>query len=205
MVYDREGERKYLTASEREVFLLHAARTREDHALFCQTLAHTGCRLSEALQLNGRHLDPENQAVIIRCLKKRNSLVYRSVPLPSKLIQALDCYRSRDGKTSDSRLWPWSRTKGWMVVRSVMRDARLDGPYASPKGLRHSFAITALQSGVPINLVQKWMGHSRIETTAIYANAIGPEERGFAELLWASRSSANSGLEQSCLAIQKPI
>jgi len=36
-------------------------------------------------------------------------------------------------------------------------------------------------AGVPLNLIQRWMGHSRIETTAIYANAVGDEERALAK------------------------
>jgi hypothetical protein len=30
----------------------------------------------------------------------------------------------------------------------------------------------------------KWMGHSKIETTAIYANALGEEQRQIAERMW---------------------
>jgi site-specific recombinase XerD len=53
-----------------------------------------------------------------------------------------------------------------------------------PKGLRHAFAIACLDKGLPLNMVQKWLGHSSIETTAIYANAVGKEERKLAAKLW---------------------
>jgi integrase len=33
-------------------------------------------------------------------------------------------------------------------------------------------------------MMQKWLGHARIETTAIYANAVGPEERAIASRMW---------------------
>jgi hypothetical protein len=33
---------------------------------------------------------------------------------------------------------------------------------------------------VPLNMLSKWPGHSRIETTAIYANATGAEQYGSA-------------------------
>jgi site-specific recombinase XerD len=39
-------------------------------------------------------------------------------------------------------------------------------------------------SGVPLNLLQRWLGHAQLTTTAIYANAIGPEERQIAERMW---------------------
>jgi len=33
-------------------------------------------------------------------------------------------------------------------------------------------------------MMQKWMGHASMETTAIYANALGREERKIASKLW---------------------
>jgi site-specific recombinase XerD len=33
-------------------------------------------------------------------------------------------------------------------------------------------------------MVQKWLGHANLATTAIYANAIGPEEKQLAERMW---------------------
>jgi integrase/recombinase XerD len=53
-----------------------------------------------------------------------------------------------------------------------------------PKGLRHSFGVNAFQSGVPPHLVQRWLGHASLETTAIYADVIGPEERAFSTRMW---------------------
>ena len=50
-----------------------------------------------------------------------------------------------------------------------------------PKGLRHGFGIKAVTSEVPLNMTQKWLGHSRIATTAIYTNATGPKEKQIAE------------------------
>jgi site-specific recombinase XerD len=67
-----------------------------------------------------------------------------------------------------------------------MRRAGIAGPQSCPKGLRHSFGIGTLQAGVPLNLTQKWMGHARISTTAIYADACGPEEAAFAAQFWNS-------------------
>ena len=38
--------------------------------------------------------------------------------------------------------------------------------------------------GVPQNLVQRWLGHASATTTAIYLDAVGIEEREFAERMW---------------------
>jgi integrase/recombinase XerD len=33
-------------------------------------------------------------------------------------------------------------------------------------------------------MIQKWLGHARIATTAIYTDAIGPEEQEIARTMW---------------------
>jgi site-specific recombinase XerD len=65
-----------------------------------------------------------------------------------------------------------------------MQKAGVAGAHASPKGLRHSLGVSALQSGVPLNILQKWLGHTHMHTTAIYSDAVGPEERKLAGRFW---------------------
>lgn len=59
-----------------------------------------------------------------------------------------------------------------------------DGAHASPKGFRHGYGVAGISAGVPLNMLSKWMGHSKIKTTAIYANALGEEQRQIAERMW---------------------
>ena len=49
----------------------------------------------------------------------------------------------------------------WRQVHAVMEEAKLSGVKASPKGLRHGFGVTAVSAGIPLNLIQKWLGHAR--------------------------------------------
>lgn len=181
-LYSRDGQRKYVNASERARFLASAAL--EDHAVrsLCMTLAYTGCRISEALNLTTGSIQPEEKVIAIRTLKKRGRLSVREVPVPDMLIQALTI----DGAflPSDRLLWPLGRTYAWQQVKRVMEQAGIRGIQASPRGLRHGFGVSAIQAGVPINLVQKWLGHANIATTAIYTNALGPEEREIAARMW---------------------
>src|SRR4051794_10414664 len=57
-------------------------------------------------------------------------------------------------------------------------------PHASPKGLRRGFGVAAVSAGIPLNLVQKWLGHAQLTTTAIYANAVGAEGKDIASRIW---------------------
>ncbi len=76
------------------------------------------------------------------------------------------------------------RTTAWRHISLAMASAGIVGPMACCKGLRHAFGIRAAEQNIPQNLVKKWMGHARLETTAIYMDAIGLEERGFASRMW---------------------
>jgi len=190
-LHTADGARKYLTASERDAFLREAERADRQVRTLCMTLAYAGCRLSEALALTADRVDLAASVLVIESLKKRRTGIYRAVPVPPGLLDALDLVhgirerQARRGKGRGERLWPWSRMTGWRAVHAVMDSAGLDGPQASPKGLRHGFGVAAVSAGIPLNLVQKWLGHAQLTTTAIYADAVGAEEQDIAKRMWA--------------------
>jgi integrase/recombinase XerD len=190
-LYDREGKRKYLTVSERAAFLDATRKISAKARTFCLVLAYTGARLSEVLALTPERIDFAGGLVIIESLKKRRRGVFRAVPIPAHLLEELDrAHGIRKARhlslTAKERLWRWCRTTAWNRVKQCMATAGVSGSQASPKGLRHAFAIGALQAGVPINMVKKWMGHARLSTTEIYADAIGVEEQLIASRFWGT-------------------
>ncbi len=65
-----------------------------------------------------------------------------------------------------------------------MESADNHRPQACPKGLLHGYGIHVVRSNIQLNGLQERMGHSSIETTAIYANEAGPEEVEIAEGMW---------------------
>ena len=189
-LHTSDGARKYLTAGERDAFLRAAEQTDRRARTLCMTLAYAGCRLSEALALTVDRVDFGAGVLVFETLKKRRGGIYRAVPVPPALLEALDLVhgireaQARRDKGRGIRLWPGSRMTGWRAVHAVMAEAGLDGPHASPKGLRHGFGVAAVSAGIPLNLVQKWLGHAQLTTTAIYANAVGEEEQSIAARMW---------------------
>jgi len=190
-LYTTAGQRKYLTAAERSRFVNAAVgcRRAELRAL-CLTLLYTGCRISEALAITPKAIERQAGFIAIRSLKKRNrSVMIREVPVPLDLFHALD--EVHEVEDRETLLWPLSRTRAWQLVKDVMREAAIpEGPHMTPKGLRHSFGIHAIRSGVPLNLVQRWLGHASMTTTAIYLDALGEEEREIAARMWVPVSAA---------------
>lgn len=182
-LYDGEGRRKYLSASERAGFLKAAEKFNTRTAAFCGLLAHTGCRISEALALTAAQLDVGTGRVVFRTLKRRRKS-FRAVPVPPSLMA--DLLRLANAAAIGSPLWPWRRQTGWRRVKAVMRSAGIEGVHATPRGLRHGFGIACAERNVPPELTQRWMGHADLATTGIYQHAVGTEERAFAERLWGS-------------------
>ena len=190
-LFTSEGKRKYLTAQERTDFLAAAAlQERGEVRTFCMVLAYTGCRISEALELSFDRIDFAAKAVTFRTLKQREKVVFRSVPVPDELLEALELVHSikkqrrRKGQGEGVRLWHWGRTQGTKHICRVMADAGITGPHATPKGLRHGFGVSAAEHTRNPRMVQKWLGHKHLETTAIYMDVVGKEERELAARMW---------------------
>jgi integrase len=190
------GQRKYLTRTEADRFLAVAKNRNLSVYTFCWFIAASGCRISEALMTTAKCVDFETGLIIIESLKKRRKNVYRAVPLPSSLLDHLAELISLFKKGADDRLWPWSRMTGYRRITEVMTEAQIAGTWASPKGLRHGFGVRAVQSGAPLHLVQRWLGHADMKTTAIYASAVGPEEREIASKTWLDDEEEDEGGEE---------
>ncbi|MEJ8472872.1 tyrosine-type recombinase/integrase [Roseibium algae] len=193
-LYSQLGERKYLTSSERKKFLAALCVIKNPaERTFCEMIHWTGCRPSEALALTAINIDLDESMVIIRSLKKRGRLKgkhFRPVPLPSEFARRLGMVHGiRDAQASARGghalpLWPFGRTKGWRLVRSVMDAAGLSGIKGNARGLRHALGVHAAVMHVPETRLQTWLGHASLETTSIYVAASGPEDRAIAARMW---------------------
>lgn len=188
-LYGVGQQRLYINASERVRFLQAAEQAEPEVRTLCLTLTYTGCRISEALALTPLSIQAEARLITIHTLKRRKANVVREVPVPQVLISALRAIHDIHASDQGKPLWQHKgvrvcRSTAYRWIKAVMTQAGIEGAQASPKGLRHGYGIHAIRSGVQLNMLQKWMGHSSMDTTAIYANAIGAEELAIADRMW---------------------
>ncbi len=73
----------------------------------------------------------------------------------------------------------------------------------SPHSIRHYVARDLLNNDIPIEVVQKFLGHSRIETTMLYAQQSGMRIRHYIQSYQEKKERINSATE-SKEAIQTP-
>jgi integrase/recombinase XerD len=61
------------------------------------------------------------------------------------------------------------------MVKRMARRAGIE-KRVHPHGLRHSFAVECVREGLSLPLIQQALGHSSLQTTAIYLAGLSPEE-----------------------------
>lgn len=189
-LFHPDGSRLYLTQEERSSFLEAAFTAKPEVRTFAETLVYSGCRISEALELVPKRVELSENRIILRSLKKRREDVFRAIPCPPKYFDTLNLAHNlmtlqKSKKHTNLPLWKWTRQHANEIIKKIMIEAKItEGKHRTPKGLRHAYGVHAVTVGIPLNMLQKWMGHASIQTTAIYANATGPEEINLASKMW---------------------
>ena len=141
-----------------------------------EVLYGSALRVGECERLDVGDLDLGKGTLFVRDGKGRKD---RVVPVVGRAAAALDLYlkESRSELVRDPReralfLTRFGTRLGIQVIQNLVRvHARAAGIQApiSPHSLRHGCATHLLQGGADIRHVQKLLGHSQVQTTAIYA------------------------------------
>lgn len=190
-MFDRAGSRKYLNGNERQK-LLAAIEAEPDTVFrtFALALFYTGCRISEGLSVTVDRVDLSQKALVFETLKQRRPGQFRAVPIPDTLCDLMRPLLV--GREASDRVWRFSRATAYRHIKSLMQQADVSGSMACPRGLRHGMAVACLAQLIPLTTVQKWLGHARLETTAIYLAVTGEEERQLASRLWTQPEGLNT-------------
>ena len=90
---------------------------------------------------------------------------------------------------------PWSGASVRREFRAVAARAGVRRRFA-PHQLRHAHALELAREGVPLNIIQRQLGHTNLGTISIYLQGIDPEEiLAAARARRAPMMSATAGLE----------
>ncbi len=184
-----DGKRKYLSAEELDRFLaVVRSQERGELRTFCLVLIYTGCRPAEALALTAESIDLSEKTIILKTLKQRSKVKYRAIPVPDSVLEALELVhgirKAQRIKKTPPPLFPWQYNQSYKLIKRMMKTAQIEGAQATAKGLRHGFGVRAAEKTRNPRLVQKWLGHTSLDNTIIYMDAIGQEERKAALGMW---------------------
>lgn len=109
---------------------------------------------------------------------KKKKKTYRTLPLHPDLKDAVMQYFLEfhiDTKSEDP-LFPIRRQSVDEYLDKIERSV---GIKVNAHKFRHTFAVKALLDGVPINVLQKWLAHSSLAMTTVYADVLGMDTSEF--------------------------
>jgi len=159
-----------LSHEEEERLIKHAYRMKGERGLLIKTLFQTGARVSEFVNIKVEEVFFEEQMILIAKAKGGKS---RYVPILPELAQEL---RTHLGRRTVGYLFETNRATRYSprriqyIVRETAEQAEIT-KRVYPHLLRHSVATTLLERGMPIEQIQKFLGHSKLETTQLYAES----------------------------------
>jgi len=163
-----QGRVRFLDAGE-ETALIGLLRrwSRDEEADAVVVLIDTGMRYGELTSISRRDIDTQ-QGLISVWVNKGD--LPRSVPMTARVKEVVEKRIALTTNATD-RLFPYP--KGWL--RKVWdRAADIlglgDDKQFVPHALRHTCASRLVQRGVPLKVVQEWLGHKDISTTMRYAH-----------------------------------
>ena len=159
-----------LSHADAEKLIAQAYRAGSQHGLLVKTLLLSGARVSELVAIKADDFFLEEAMLHIRNGKGRKE---RYVPILPDLAQELSthlCGR-RAGFLFETRsACSYTPRRVQQIVKGVAAAADIT-KRVYPHLLRHTVAQHLLEGGMPLEQVQKFLGHEKIETTQIYAES----------------------------------
>jgi site-specific recombinase XerD len=168
--------RKYLKDAELKALLEAPTKLRDK--LLLKLLYETGMRIGEVSALNISDVDFESGCISIQRAKRHKE--GRIVPLVNSwTVSMLRAYigSRRYGPVFMSQKGnALSRRQIEALFDKYAKIANLDEDKSHPHVLRHSHAVSALKAGLDLNTLKENLGHTDIQTTAIYTG-LDPADR----------------------------
>ena len=133
-------------------------------------LASTGMRVGELVGLNRADVDFENRECIVFGKGSKERPVYFDARTKIHLKNYLESRNDDNPALFVSLLKPYDRLKiSGVEIRLRELGRKLGITKVHPHKFRRTLATRAIDKGMPIEQVQKLLGHSKIDTTMQYA------------------------------------
>lgn len=157
---------------ERLITIIEAAADFRTKALF-ETMAYSGMRISEALQIRVDHV--QSGMDVIEDIKGKGGK-YRDIYVNNDLLLSLNKYlniRKQPFSCTTKTLFvgergPLTRQTAHHLMKKYADLAGIEASKAHVHNLRHLFGLNLAAEGMPIEEIAQLMGHTSIEVTKIY-------------------------------------
>jgi integrase/recombinase XerD len=165
-VYDKSDLDKLFKACDRH------------ERLYFEFFLMTGMREQEVMYTEWHDVNFKENTVTVRWKPQYGfspkNYKEREIPIPSKLTTELKAAREK-AKHGCALLFPTAGCKPKLdfldTLKRIARIAKLDPDHCWLHKFRSTFATWHLQAGVDLRTVQKWLGHTDMESTLRYLKA----------------------------------
>lgn len=133
-------------------------------------LASTGMRIGELVLLNKEDINFNERECIVFGKGNKERIVYFDARTKIHLKNYLDNRKDKNNALFVSLKEPYNRiTIGGIETRLRKLGRELNIPRVHPHKFRRTLATVAIDKGMPIEQLQRLLGHQRIDTTLQYA------------------------------------
>lgn len=160
---------KEVLSDEQLEQLRDSCTNKRDLALI-DILSSTGIRVGELVRLNRNDIDFHERQCVVFGKGNKERIVYFNARTKLHLQQYLDTRMDNNPALFVSLHSPFNRlTISGVEVRIRKLGQSLSIPKVHPHKFRRTLATMAIDKGMPIEQVQRLLGHVRIDTTLHYA------------------------------------
>lgn len=170
-IHKIKGEKNIKTSfSEEEIILIQDVCTDIREVALIDFLYSTGVRVSELCELNIENIDFDKREAVVFGKGVKERIAYFDSRTKIHLQKYINSREDNNKALFVSSIAPYNRlTKSGVEYIIAEIGMRSGVEKCHPHRFRRTLATRLIDRGVPIEQVQKILGHTKIETTLIYA------------------------------------
>ena len=158
------------TYSDENLEVMRDRCTNERDLALIDLLASSGMRAGELVKLNRADVDFEERECVVFGKGSKERYVYFDARAKIHLQNYLAARQDDNPALFVSLRAPYRRLQiGGLEIRLRQLGKRLNLPKVYPHKFRRTMATAAIDKGMPVEQLQKLLGHERIDTTMHYA------------------------------------
>lgn len=158
------------TYSDENLEVMRDRCTNERDLALIDLLASSGMRAGELVKLNRADVDFEERECVVLGKGSKERYVYFNARAKIHLQNYLAAHQDDNPALFVSLRAPYRRLQiGGLEIRLRQLGKRLHLPKVYPHKFRRTMATAAIDKGMPVEQLQKLLGHERIDTTMHYA------------------------------------
>jgi len=172
--FAKRTKRLPVVLSKQEIESILSTITNGKHYLLVALSYSAGLRVSEAVNLRVRDIQPDELMITLRQAKgNKDRITIFSEKLRPKMASIIAGRNADEYVFASERGGKLTERSAQFVFQKALQKSGIKKA-ATFHSLRHSFATHLLENGTDVRYVQELLGHQNIRTTQIYTQVTNP-------------------------------